>query len=181
MKLLKNLLITEGADDTALPQDTISKIQSNIRKGAADLKQGWANALQLTQRAYEVTGVERPTPDMKSGWTQYEKNIQFAVEQLSKARGLKGDWRMSAAIFHEATEQLTSYKLTITKPGKSEYFATVEAKRMSDIIDALQRGLSGHYDIDVKHQSSQKCALSFSKWGIKRKMCVRIEKNQDLH
>lgn len=176
MKLLKNLLITEGTDNTALPQDTVGKIQGNIRKGASDLKQKWANALELVQKAYEVTGIERPTPDMKTAWKQYEACIQVAVEQLSKTRGAKGDWRMSVAIFHEAMEQLTSYKLTLTSPGKSEYFATVEANKMSDIIDELRTGLSDHYDVDVKHQSSQRCTLSFSRWGIRKKAGIRIEK-----
>jgi len=55
MSLLKNLLITtvnEGDDLDALPPDVVSEIQKNIRDGAKDIQQKWANALELVHKAY---------------------------------------------------------------------------------------------------------------------------------
>jgi hypothetical protein len=83
-------------DEDSLPEIVIAELKSNIRKGAKDLEQKWANALELTHKAFEVADVERPTPDQQQRWHQYETLIAFAVKQLSDTRGSKGDWRMTA-------------------------------------------------------------------------------------
>lgn len=85
--------IVDGED---LPDIVISQIKSNIRKGAKDLKQNWANAIELTNKAYEVASVARSSPHDKHQWKQYEKLIQFAVMQLADARGMHGHWRMTS-------------------------------------------------------------------------------------
>lgn len=94
--------VTEAKDDidandieTALTQDTLTEIKRNIRQGAQDLAQEWKNALELTQKAYDVAGALRPGPDEKIAWSQYEDCIKYAVQQLARARGLSGSWRMT--------------------------------------------------------------------------------------
>lgn len=104
MNLLRELLEkTEYVDEdpSRLPQATVDHLKKLIREGCKPDKetgqyQPWANALQLVHKAYEVAHVQRPTPDMKELWKQYEEIIQFAVKELAKTRGIDGSWRMSA-------------------------------------------------------------------------------------
>ena len=107
MRLLKALLNEEengenGDEATNKLSDyQMDVIQKNIRTGAKPDKdtgqfQNWANALHLVHKAYEVAQIQRPTPDMKELWKQYEENIKYAVEELAKTRGIDGEWRMSA-------------------------------------------------------------------------------------
>ena len=108
MKLLRHLL-EAGVDDltsraeqpNTLPDSTMKALQKLIRDGARPNKETgqhepWANALHLVHKAYEVGQVQRPTPDMKDLWKQYEENIEYAVKELSKERGIDGAWRMTA-------------------------------------------------------------------------------------
>lgn len=151
MKLLKEFsrtVIEAEKDMSATPPDKISEIQKNIRTGAADLEQNWANALELVQRAYKVANVERPSPGMKDAWTQYEENIQYAVKQLSKIRGMDADWRMSAAMFHEAEEKLMDFKVTISGSGE-DLTHTVKGSSIENIIGTLSGGVGPQYDVEV--------------------------------
>ena len=91
MNLLQNLyeLARTGKEDlSVVPEDAIKDIKKNIKDGAADLEQDWANALELVQKAYKVAGVERPVPSMRGAWQQYEEMIQLAVEEMAEARKL---------------------------------------------------------------------------------------------
>lgn len=107
MRVLRQLLEADTIDLTdeqpdRYPPSTIDTIKKNIRDGLKPDKdtgqyQNWANALHLVHKAFEVANVQRPQPDMKEMWKQYEEIIQYAVEQLSKVHGLDGAWRMSAA------------------------------------------------------------------------------------
>jgi len=113
MDFLKSMIIEDTDDLTAksqegraLPQSTMDKIKKLIRDGARPNKdtgqhEPWANALHLVHKAYEVAQVQRPTPDMKDLWKQYEENIQIAVNELSKERGIDGEWRMTAHELHK--------------------------------------------------------------------------------
>lgn len=113
MDLLRALLEQEVDDlsakaqeGKALPQSTMDKIKKLIRDGARPNKETgqfepWGNALHLVHKAYEVAGVQRPTPDMPDLWKQYEENIQIAVKELSKERGIDGQWRMTAHDTHD--------------------------------------------------------------------------------
>lgn len=112
MQLLKTLLNEEHIGDedgdptNKLNDHQVDVIKKNIRTGCKPDKetgqfQPWANALHLVHKAYEVAGIQRPTPDMKELWKQYEEIIKFAVEELSKTRGIDGDWRMSAHDLHD--------------------------------------------------------------------------------
>lgn len=181
MSLLADLFnrstIREGSSMDELPEDVMSELQKNIRDGAKDLEQDWSNALHLTQKAYEVAGVQRPTPDMQAAWKQYETNIQYAVQQLSKYRGLNGDWRMSAAIFHEAMEKKHQFRVTELGSDANKTH-TVEATSIDEIIDAITRQSTDH---DVKIDRSKNpenpnvVTVSFSKWNIRKNYRIKIQ------
>lgn len=112
MNKCENVSEAEKTDMSELPPEIIKDLEGNIRKGARDLAQKWANALELVHKAYEVgyksetvdaegkkqkihKPIERPTPQMTGGWKQYEDLIKYAVEQLAKSRGLDDDWRFT--------------------------------------------------------------------------------------
>ena len=172
--LINKFQLNEQKDISGLPEATISELRKNITDGAKDTNQQWANALELVHKAYEVAGVQRPTPDMKSAWKQYEENIQYAVEQLSKYRGIEGDWRMSASIFHEAMEKKPKFRISTIGSNFGECY-TCCAKSMDDIIDCIKKKNTDLYDIEVNQLSPQKAQLKFSKWGINKNYKVDIE------
>lgn len=176
MRLLKDLaFLPEGTHLDALPEDIMNEIQKNIRAGAKDLEQKWANALELVHKAYEVAAVQRPMPDMKNAWKQYEENLQYAVQQLAKSRGMKGDWRMSSHIFHEALEKRIQFKVRMSTPTDSVSYTT-EARSMSELIDIIKESDPGEYDMKVKRTPDNMAAsLHFSRYGVKVKYRVDIE------
>lgn len=178
MKFLTDLLtIEEGGDLTELPHDVMSEIQGNIRKGAQDTDQDWANALHLVQKAYEVSSVERPDPSMAKAWKQYEQNIQYACEQLAKYRGIDADWRMSASVFHEAMAKQLTFRVS-SEGSKSKETYNVKAKSMDDIVDAIQARNTEMYDVEVKKADDGLSAvLLFSKFGIKKNYRLKIQQN----
>lgn len=172
MSSLLKLLLTEKSEDmTRLPQDVFNSVRSNVRKGAADLQQKWANALELVHKAYEVEGVQRPTPDMKSAWEQYEQLLVYAVEQLAKQRGMDGDWRMSSAIFREAMETRRKYKVSVHQTGGTDTYY-LEARSLDDVIEAMKDSLPDDYDTHINRfteDGKNGCNITFSKWGMKKK------------
>lgn len=178
LNLLYNQILQEASSDLSeLPEDVVKEVQKNIRDGAKDQEQNWANALELVHKAYEVAGVQRPTPDMVSAWKQYEENLQYAVEQLAKFRGLGGDWRMSSVIFHEAMEK--RHKFRVVEMGHiSQKSHIVEAKRLEEIIEAFENKDST-YDVKVNHsqdpENPNMATITFSKWGIRKKYKVKIQ------
>jgi len=176
MKIIHDLIqLSERSEDqTGLSEDIISELKKNIVKGAKDNEQSWANALELVHRAYKVSGVQRPSPDMVSAWKQYEILIQYAVEQLAKYRGLDGDWRMSSHIFHEAMEKQFNFKVHAIGGNFGEGYV-VKVKHINNIVDKIKAKNTDLYDIDVKHISPQKINLLFSKWGIKKNYKLKIE------
>lgn len=172
MTLLQNMLqqnLTEADDLTRLPKKVMSAIKSNIRKGAEDLSQKWANALELVHKAYQVEGVERPDPTMKTAWEQYEQNIAYAVQQLADNRGMDGDWRMSSSMFHEARKIPIKYKVQM-----GETTSIVEAVEMDEIINNIKKQTL--FDVNVTKSSNSEATLSFSRWGIKKNSTVKINK-----
>ncbi|KKL93292.1 hypothetical protein LCGC14_1876070, partial [marine sediment metagenome] len=96
--------LNEKTDLSELPEGELKKIKTNIRKGAQDTDQRWANALELVHTAYELAQVQRPDITMESAWKQYEEMINHAVQELAKARGLDDNWRMTSSSLHEAKE-----------------------------------------------------------------------------
>lgn len=177
MNLLQNLVtLSEGGFDLShLPEDVFKEIQKNIRDGASDLEQLWANALELVHKAYLVAGVERPSPDMRDGWTQYEENMQYAVQQLAKHRGMDGDWRMSAAVFRESMQpRKTRFKVE-TVGDKFGEAHTIGAKSLDEVIDAIKARNTDLYDMDVKKGTNNDASVEFSKWGIKKNYRINIK------
>jgi hypothetical protein len=139
-----DFLITEGDDDiTTLPEKIIKELKGLVRKGASDLQQNWKDALELTQKAYHVANVRKPTPDQKGAWKQYVDLIAFGVQQLSATRGRDGKWRKSDPInFSEALEQrpdsenhIGSHRFFVTIPGEAGVEA--DAESMDDIIEKM--------------------------------------------
>ena len=178
MSLLSDLvLLGEGSDLTELPADVFAEVQKNIRAGANDSEQDWANALHLVHKAYEVSGVHRPDPSMKAAWKQYEENIQYAVTQLGKARGMDADWRMSANMFHEAMGRTPTYRVSSNGAKGSESWNTT-AKSIDEIIDNIKQRDNELHDIEVnKAEDGRSATLLFSKWGIKKNYRLKIEQN----
>ena len=172
------MTINEGDDLDSISSDMFSEIQKNIRDGAKDQEQMWANALDLVHKAYEVAGVERPTPDLKNAWKQYEENLQYAVSQLAKERGMDGDWRMSSAVFREAMERNIKFRI-IEMGDKFGKGHTVTAKSLDDVISTIKNKGSGQFDVDVNKSSDgdnpNMATLSFSKFGIRKNYKVRIQ------
>ena len=171
MSFLQDLyLVTESDDLTKLPDDTISELRKNITDGAKDQDQKWSNALELVHKAYEIAAVQRPNPDMRTAWTQYEENLQYAVEQLSKYRGIDGDWRMSSSVFHEAVESTNTFRITHSDGEKS----TVRARDIDDIIDTIDGG--NGFDVRKANSMSGEVKLIFSKYGIRKNYSCTVKK-----
>jgi hypothetical protein len=181
MRFLQDLtILSEGQSKTkghdALPHDVMQEIKKNIKTGAKDNQQKWANALELVHKAYDVSGVQRPTPDMKNAWKQYEENLEYAVQQLSKYRGIKGDWRMSSSVFHEALEKRIKFKVQLSSPSGSSSYLT-EARSLSEVIEEIKDGDLSGYDIKVKPAPDGLGAtLQFYRFGVRVK--YRVDINQ---
>lgn len=177
MRFLSDLyLVSEGKDMDSLPEDVMNEIQKNIRTGAKDLEQMWSNALELVHKAYEVSGVQRPTPDMKNAWKQYEQNLQYAVQQLSKYRGIKGDWRMSSSVFHEALQKMVKFSVRLNSPGYAENFET-QSRSLQELIDELTK-VDQESGIELKvnpHKDGDGVYILFYRYGIRIKYRVDID------
>lgn len=168
MRFLNDLIELSEADKelSRLPKDILTGIKSNIRKGAENLDQKWANALELVHKAYEIAGVERPQPSMAGAWEQYEENLQFAVKQLADNRGMDDDWRMSSAVFREA-KNLRKVKVMI---DDESYI--VEATSVEDVVKSFKN--QDQYDVTVnKYQYITE--LKFSKFGINKNTKVSLQ------
>jgi len=171
--------LAEDKDDLSIvPEDAMKDIKKNIKDGAADLEQDWSNAMELTQKAYSVAGVERPSPSERSAWTQYEEMLMFAVNELADAHKLSKDksWRMSSTVFKEAMEpriRVRVVELGDTK-GKGH---TVEVKNMEEIINQVRKlaGTKG-YDMEVQDDDDGSSLCTFAEHGIKRNYSVRLRR-----
>lgn len=177
-RLFKNFNLSEAEGNLdKLPEETMNDIQKNIRDGAKDLEQKWANALELVHKAYEVSNVQRPTPLMDEAWKQYEENITYAVEQLAKSRGMESDWRMSAAIFHEAA-MLKRFRIKVEFPDSDPKESIVEAPDVDTAVQIVQ----SHLEDDAQTQEFNTLVeddgrgkkLTFWLHGIRKNFTVTI-------
>lgn len=170
--LLEQQLYEKLGSDTKslslLPNDVIVSIRKNIRKGAEDIEQKWANALELVHKAYDVDGVQRPEPNMKDAWKQYEENLQYAVQQLSTNRGADGDWRMSSSMFREALVPTKHFRVKIN----DDEFIT-EGTHVSEVIDGLTESVPG-YNARVK-QTNGTHQIQFSRFNVRNNTTVSIQ------
>lgn len=177
MKFLKNILSTnlkEGDDLDALTPDVMSEVQKNIRDGAKDIQQKWANSLELVHKAYDVASVHRPTPDLKAAWKQYEENLMYAVQQLAKFRGMEGDWRMSSSVFNESMipPRVRKFRVHYNCP-KHGHGTTIDAHHIDHIIGHLTKDCP--YDFKVS-KTNDHVRIDYSKWGIKHGGHVTISR-----
>ena len=187
MNLLKTLLLVNEAaqkqpqqnvvlDDLSLPEQTMSNIQSNIRKGAKDVTQKWANALELTNKAYQVAGVQIPTPVQKKAWQQYEDNIQMSVEQLARTRGLDGEWRLRVTENHNTEmEKIGNVEVKFTRGGSIVDSVTLTESTVSDAIDHTLNNLPSNVQVAISRQNAKTAVLKLSCWGIQRNDVITIE------
>lgn len=81
--------------DGVMTDQQISELKKLIRKGADDLTQQWKNALELTNKAFQVMRLPIPHPDQKEAWSQYLNIIAFSVRNLARTRGQTGSWRIT--------------------------------------------------------------------------------------
>jgi hypothetical protein len=81
--------------DTQLPfpDATVSKLESEINKGAKDIDTVWDNANELTKFAFTELDVPIPQAFLSARWKQYKNLLQVAVTALTDTRGNKGKWR----------------------------------------------------------------------------------------
>ena len=181
MQLLKYILETQGGDTTssgatnALTPAGVDELEKLIRDGVKPDKetgqiQQWSNALELVHKAYQVGGVQRPTPDMREAWKQYEKLIAYAVEQLARTRGINGDWRMSASVFHESLKSQNEYLVEAT--GEENHVYTVNAKSVEEIIKSIEN-MASDYQIKIIKEGDTH-VVSFWKHGVKSNYVITI-------
>lgn len=176
MNLLQDLLVlSEASDDLSkLPKDVMQAVKQNIRKGAENLDQKWANALELVHKAYEIEGIQRPSPSMDSAWKQYEENLQYAVQQLASNRGMEDDWRMSSSMFHEALKGQEKFQVTLQENGDRSIYL-LEATNINDVISHVRENI-GEGDVNVTNQTPTEARIRFAKWGIRRNLRVDIKR-----
>lgn len=74
------------------PNDTITAIKKRINVYAKDLEYDWDNAVELLEFVLSELNVPKPKPFLKERWRQYQKLIEFSVENLYDARGFGGNW-----------------------------------------------------------------------------------------
>lgn len=158
-------------DRSALTDMQLNELKKNIRKGAEDLSQDWANALELVHRAYLVSKIQRPTPDLFAGWKQYESMIKYAVEQLSRARGIKGNWRMSTG---DLTHALHNYRV---RTENKEFI--IPGDSLDNAIKKISKPLiDKNYDITPKQIDENTTQIVVSKWGIIQKIKILISQEK---
>jgi len=180
MKLLKSLceiedLASKNVAADALPPASMDSIQKSIRDGVKPDKetgqyQKWANALHLVHKAYQINGIQRPVPNMKEAWKQYEENIQFAVNTLAKTHGMKGDWRMSSSVFREALQTANGEGLDVeVLNGDSTETFTVTAEGANEVIDSLKEtATEDGYKVKIL-QEDDKRTITFWRNNVKKK------------
>lgn len=170
--------LNEKTDRSELPEGDLNKVKKNIRKGAQDTDQRWANALELVHTAYEVAEIQRPDNNMEGAWKQYEEMIKVAVEELSKARGLDGDWRQSTInevkqpdpeeIEFSIETTVDDLPVNIIRKGKN----------IEEIIKPFySHNVTGH-DIELRHRGANNVCLYFCKDGKRTGDKVTIRKRK---
>lgn len=92
MKLVD--IIQESEDRSELSPEIFKSLQHEVEVLAKDPDKMWPSALALLHDAYEVVGVERPTPAMRAAWVQYEELMTNSVQYLNKYQP-KGNWRIT--------------------------------------------------------------------------------------
>jgi len=170
----------KNRDASSIPEDTYKEISKNVKKGAEDQEMEWANAMELVNRAYDVSGVERPAPSDKGGWEQYEALLQVAVTSLFDTRGTADSSRFTSKVFREHfhldedMERMCKFRVYETgeSSGKGH---TVEAKNMEAVIEMIRKQAGeAQYDMDMQQSGDGSCTCKFSYQGIERPYQVTV-------
>jgi hypothetical protein len=163
-------------DLTTLPEEMVKEIKKIIRKGAEDLDQKWANALELVHHGYEQTGTIRPSPDMKGAWNQYEDIISYSVDQLAKNRGLTGDWRMSSSIFNESAHHPLIYYIRYINGKRISETHMLEAKDILEVADLAKKAVKKKgVEIKVKRLNNDTYHITFWHHDVKMREYVEAK------
>lgn len=175
--------INEKTDLSELPEGELNKVKSNITKGAKDLDQLWASALELVHTGYEIAKVQRPDVTMEAAWKQYEEMIGHACKELAKARGIDGDWRrevpmpVSGCTVREATEEEFEFDMETNMDGFPVNVIR-KAKNIEEIINPFySHNITGH-DIEMRHRGANNVCLYFCKDGKRTGDKVTIRKRK---
>lgn len=179
MKFLKHLfenniddLTSRSEQLNAYPEATMDQLRKLIREGTKPNKETgqyekWGSALQLVHQAFTVAGVQRPTPQMKEMWKQYEELIAYAVKELAKTRGLDADWRMTASELEDAYHFAVNGGILLEIDGET---VEVLEKDTNEVINVFQDiGRRKGYDIQINNNE-----ITFWKYGIKQKHNIKI-------
>lgn len=101
METLRHFLLeyqkSASSDGSEVPYKAMEGIKKLIKKGAMDPDHSWASAMELVDMSYEAQGVQKPLPNMKAAWSQYEDALLYAVQMLQKAteKGVRDDgWKL---------------------------------------------------------------------------------------
>jgi len=161
----------------ALPDGELNKVKSNITKGAKDLDQLWASALELVHTAYEVAKIQRPDITMEAAWKQYEEMIAHACQELSKARGIDGDWRTSSSQLREAEVEEFEFSMETNVDGLPVNVIK-KAANIEELINPFYaNNVTGH-DIEMRHRGVNNVCLYFCKDGKRTGDRVTIKKRR---
>jgi len=89
MEFIKTLrYLTEKDDLSKLPDDIIKKLKKSIRDGAEDLSTEWDNVLVLVKKAFEIEGVQLPTPAERTAFSQLEE-LLYILKKVSIANAIR--------------------------------------------------------------------------------------------
>jgi hypothetical protein len=105
---------------------------------------------------------------MRSAWTQYEKNITYAVEQLAKTRGLTGGWRLSSALMSEAANPKPLFQINL-----GDRITYTRADNIKQIIKQIKDRFEPLDDVAVDIVKGV-ATITFSNWGIQNNKKIVI-------
>jgi hypothetical protein len=157
----------------AVPEDLMKEIKKNIRDGASNPKLKWGNALELVHKAYKVANVQRPFPNMKNAWKQYEENLQYAVSELANNRGMDADWRMSSSVFKESLDS-KRFRVSIINEGEKKSF-TVMGESVHSIEESFVSHLPAEFTTEAKIDANS-LKINFYRHQVKQPVQVTIKR-----
>lgn len=168
--------LNEKSDLTEIPDGELNKVKTNIRKGAQDTNQKWANALELVHTAYEVAQVQRPDITMEGAWKQYEEMIKYAVQELAKARGMDDDWRMTVlSEANKTAEEVFNFSIETNVDGLPVNVMK-QASNIEELIKPFYSYNVTDHDIELRHRGPNNVCLYFCKDGKRTGEKVNIRK-----
>jgi hypothetical protein len=112
---------------------------------------------------------------MEAAWKQYEEMIKHAVQELAKARGMDGDWRMTALSEAKTDVEEIEFSIETNVDG-----LPVNVIRKGLSIDEIIKPFYAHnvtgHDIELRHRGANNVCLYFCKDGKRTGDKVTIKK-----